>query len=284
LGRGRQLERCVEGAGLKARLRRGQRALRAPRWIDGELRGPSQERSRRGDAAARLGPGRRAFELGGDLLVASQGRACAVPGPPVRVGLGGGGIGQGAMHAVPVFRGGRAVGGGPDQRVRELDAPAQLEQPAVLCRARCREVDPESPCGLVQQDRVAEGLGGGHQDQQLGVGREQLQAADVALLDPASDRLTLGQTESAGQAGDIPRARQLEQSQRIAVALHDDLVADGGVQGAGHVRQQQRASIAVPEAADGKLREPGENIIAGPRPRGAHDRDPLSEQAPGHKP
>ena len=75
------------------------------------------------------------------------------------------------MHAVPVFRGGRAVGGGPDQRVRELDAPAQLEQPAVLGRARCREVDPERPCGPVQQDRVAEGLGGGGEDEQLRVGR-----------------------------------------------------------------------------------------------------------------
>jgi hypothetical protein len=168
--------------------------------------------------------------------------------------------------------------------VRELDAAAHLEQPVVLRRARCREVDPERPCGPVQQDRVAEGLGGGREDEQLCVGREQLQAPDVALLDPASDRLTPGKTESAGQTGDVPRARQLEQSQRIAVTLHDDLVANGGIQGAGHVGQQQRARIAVLEAADGKLREPGENTTAGPRPRGAHDRDPLSQQAPGHKP
>jgi hypothetical protein len=143
--------------------------------------------------------------------------------------------------------------------VRKLDAPAQLEQPAVLCRACCREIDPERPCGPVQQDRVAEGLGGGREDEQLCVGREQLQAPDVALLDPASDRLTPGKTESAGQADDVPRARQLEQSQRIAVTLHDDLVANSGIQGTGHIGQQQRASIAVPEAPDGKLREPGEH-------------------------
>ena len=243
-----------------------------------------QERSRRGDAATRLRTGGRAFELGGDLLVGPQGGAGAVPGPPVRVGFGGGGIGQRAMHAAPVVGGGRAVGGGPDQRVRELDPPAQLEQPAVLCRTRRREVDPEHPRGPVEQARVAERLGGSREDEQLRVGREQLEAPDVALLDPAGDRLTTGETEPAGETGDVPRTRQLEQGQRIAVTFRDDLVADAGVQRTGHAGQQQRASIAVTEALDVELGEPRENVIVGPRPRGAHDRDPLGEKAPGNEP
>jgi hypothetical protein len=44
------------------------------------------------------------------------------------------------------------------------------------------------------------------------------------------------------------------------------------------------ARIAIAESADVQLREPGEDVIAGPRPRGAHDRDRLGEQAAGNEP
>jgi len=194
-----------------------------------------QERRRRGDAATRLRPAGRAFELGGDLLVGPRGGAGAVPGPPVRVGLGNGGIGQRTMHAVPVIRGGRAIDGGPDERVRELHPSAQLEQPAVLCRARRRKVDPERSRGTVEQDWVTERLGGSREDEQAGVGGKQLKAPDIALLDPAGDRLTSRNTEPAGEAGDVPRARQLEQGERVAVTLHDDLIANGGINGTRYV-------------------------------------------------
>ena len=40
----------------------------------------------------------------------------------------------------------------------------------------------------------------------------------------------------------------------------------------------------VAEAADKQLGEPGKNVIADPAPRGAHDRDPLSEQTAGNEP
>jgi hypothetical protein len=136
----------------------------------------------------------------------------------------------------------------------------------------------------VQQSQVAERLGGGREDEQLGVGRQQLEAPGVALFDLAGDRLTAGKTEPAGETGDIPRAGQLEQGERIAVTLLDDLVANAGVQGTGHVGQQQSAGLAVAESADGQLGQPGENLIASPRPRGAHDRDPLGEQPAGHEP
>jgi hypothetical protein len=64
------------------------------------------------------------------------------------------------VHAVPVVGGGRAIGGGPDERVRELHASAQLEQPAILCRTGRRDVDPERPRRTVEQDTVAQGLRG----------------------------------------------------------------------------------------------------------------------------
>jgi hypothetical protein len=104
------------------------------------------------------------------------------------------------------------------------------------------------------------------------------------LFDLAGDRMPAGKTEPAGEAGDVPRARQLEQGERVSVTLLDDLVANGGVQGAGHVGQQQRAGIAVAECGDRQGRQPGENVIADPRPRGTHDRDPLGEQAAGKEP
>jgi len=128
----------------------------------------SADRCRNAAAAAtppRLRPASRAFQLSGDLLIGPQGGPGPVPGLPVRVGPGHGGLGQRPVYAAPVFRGGRAVGGGPDQRVRELDSPAELEQPAVLCRARRRQVDPEHPRGPVEQEAVAEGLGGGREDE-----------------------------------------------------------------------------------------------------------------------
>ena len=68
------------------------------------------------------------------------------------------------------------------------------------------------------------------------------------------------------------------------MTLLDDLVANGGVQGAGHVGQQQRAGIAIAEWMDRQGRQPGENVIAGPRPCGAYDRDRLGEQAAGNEP
>jgi len=281
--RGQEPERRLERAGLEAHFSRRQRSLGPSRRIDRALNGPLQESRCRGDAAASLRATGRVFELGGDLLVGPPGGAGAVPGPPVRVGPGHGGLGQGPVHAEQVIRGGGAIGGGPDQRVRELDPPAHLEQPDVLGRGRRGQVDPERPRGPVQQDRVAEGLGRRREDKQPGVGREQPQPPDVALLDPPGDRLAAGQAELAGQAGDIPGTRQLKQSERVTAALLDDLGADAGVQRAGHVGQQQRAGIAGAQAADRQLGKPRENLVVGPGPRGAHHRDPLGEQAASHE-
>ena len=143
-GRGRQLERC-------RRTRR-----------------PGSSPAPRSASAPRAAPDRR--ELGGSLrnaaAAATPPRACARPaersssaatsssGPGVararcqarRSGSVSATVARPAHGARgAVVGGGRAIGGGPDERVRELDAPAQLEQPAVLRRARRREVDPERP-------------------------------------------------------------------------------------------------------------------------------------------
>ena len=65
------------------------------------------------------------------------------------------------------------------------------------------------------------------------------------------------------------------------MALRDDLLADGGVERAVHVVEQQRECIAVAESADGQLGEPDEGILADARARRADERDPLGEETAG---
>ena len=140
--------------------------------IHGQRDGALQERGRRGDSAASLRPAGRTLELGGDFLARSRRRSGAVPGAPVRVRLGVGCFGEGAMDAVAVVGGGRAVGGGPDEWVRELDAPTYSEQTRVHCRVGRSHVDAERLGGTVEQQRVAERLCGRGEDEQLRLGRE----------------------------------------------------------------------------------------------------------------
>ena len=113
------------------------------------------------------------------------------------------------------------AGGEPTARPARA-ARRLAPEPRPRCRSRASR-------GPAEQDRVAEGLGGSGQDEQLRVGREQVEAPDVALFDPPGDRLAAGKTEPAGETGDVPGAWQLEQGERVAVTLLDDLVADGGV-------------------------------------------------------
>ena len=107
------------------------------------------------------------------------------------------------------------------------------------------------------------------------------EAPGVALFDLARRRLAAGKAEAAGEVRDLPGARQLEERERVAAALRDDLVADRGVQRAADVVQQQRARVGVAEPLEGQLGESGEDLVADARARGAHDRDPLGEEPAG---
>ena len=157
------------------------------------------------------------------------------------------------MHAVAVAGSSGAVGGGPDQWVRELDAASHLEQPGVRCRVGRRHLDAEARGGTVKQHRVAERLRGRSEDEQPRIGREPQEAPRVAVFDLACYRLAARKTEPAGELSGVPRARQLEQRERVAVTLDDDLLADGGIQRAVHVAEQQGACIAVAQSTDEQL-------------------------------
>ena len=82
----------------------------------------------------------------------------------------------------------------------------------------------------MQQQGIAQWLRGRGEYQQLRLGREQAETPDVALFDPADHWLAVGQPEPASEVCQIPAAWKLEQRKRIAVALGDDLGADGRIE------------------------------------------------------
>ena len=282
LSKGEQAQRCIRRAGALLALCRGERTAGAARRLRRQLRRTLEKSRGRGEAAAALCAAGRALELGGDVLVGCRGPVRAVPGAPVRVPLGVGCFGEGAMHTVAVVGRSRAVGGGADEWVRELDPPpAYLEQRGVDRGAGRGHLEAEGRGGTVKQHGIAQRLRGRGEDEQLRLGREQLEAPGVALFDLADDRLTCRETESTGEFCGVPGAWQLEERERVAVALRDDLLADGGVERAVHVVEQQRECIAVAESADGQLGEPDEDILAAARARRADERDPLGEETAG---
>src|SRR5581483_9857434 len=106
-----------------------------------------------------------------------------------------------------------------DERVRELDSPPDPEQPGVQCRAGRRHRELESLGRAVEQQRVAQRLCGRDQNEQPRVRRQLIEAMRIALFDLARYRLAVGQPEATGELGGAPGARQVEEGERIAVAL-----------------------------------------------------------------
>jgi hypothetical protein len=97
----------------------------------------------------------------------------------------------------------------------------------------------------VEQHGVAQGLCGRGKDEQLSIGGQLDETSRVAPFDLADHRVADGKTEPARESCGVPGARQLEERQRVAMTLGDDLVAYRGIESAVHVVQQQRTCIAV---------------------------------------
>jgi len=93
LRRGQQLQRLTEHTRPQASLRGGQRPTGPPRRIGRQQRGTLQERSRRGQPAARLCAARGTLQLGSHRLVRPRRGLRPMPGPPIGVSLRIGGVG-----------------------------------------------------------------------------------------------------------------------------------------------------------------------------------------------
>jgi hypothetical protein len=74
-----------------------------------------------------------------------------MPAASVRVCLGVGCFGEGAVYTTPVLSRSRAVGGRSDEWMGELHAPADMEQLGVHRREGCNHVKAEGIRGTVEQ-------------------------------------------------------------------------------------------------------------------------------------
>ena len=103
------------------------------------------------------------------------------------------------MDSMAVLGSGGAIGGGPDEWVRELDASPDLEQPGVDGRVDYRHVDAQGVGRSAEQNGVPQRLGGGGEDEQPTLGRKLEEALGIALFDLGGDRLAAGEPEPAGE-------------------------------------------------------------------------------------
>jgi hypothetical protein len=129
----------------------------------------------------------------------------------------------------------------------------------------------------MQQEGIAERLRGGREDKQLRCRRERDEAHGIALFDLACHLLASGKAETSSQVGDVPGARQLEQGERVAVALGDDPVAHRGVERNFQIGQQQRARIVSAETGQTQLGKADEGIRVADGARRTDQCDPLRQ-------
>jgi hypothetical protein len=282
LRRGQQPQHRVERPGLEADFGRGQRPLPTPRRVHGQRHRPLQERGRRGQPAARLGPAGRALELGGDLLVGPEGGLSPVPGPAVGIRFLVGGLGQGPMHRLALLRRRRPVGRRPHQRMPKQHPGADLQQGGLGRRARGLSRDPQSPGGTPQQHRVADRIGRRQLQQPPGVGWQDLEPPPEAGLDPPRQRHRAGNGEPTGQLGRRHPPGQLQQRQRVAACLGHEPAVDPRIQRPGEHRVQQGTRIGLPQALDHQLWQPAQLVARDARREDQADR--LGLQAASHKP
>src|SRR4030095_1762712 len=106
------------------------------------------------------------------------------------------------MHPVAIASWRRPVGRGPDEWVRELDAPTNPEQPSVHRCVDRTHVDIERLDGAMEEDRVTQWLRGRGEDKQLRLGGKQAEPLRVAVLNPAGHLEALGQPKPSSELRD----------------------------------------------------------------------------------
>ena len=223
------------------------------------------------------------FELDRDLLARARCAVGAMPGPPIRIRVRIRRLGQREVDSMTVLGRRRVVGGRPDERVGELDATADPEQPGVHGWLGGEHAETEAVGSPMQQHEIALRLRGRDEHEQTGVARQVAKSLGEALLDLADDRPATGKPEAAGELGRVPRARELEQRQGVAVALHHDLLEHGLVERTVDVVEQQRASIGVGQSFEDQLRKLAQDVVAAARAGRTDDRDPLGEETTSHE-
>jgi hypothetical protein len=122
------------------------------------------------------------------------------------------------------------------------------------------DVDPQPLGRPPHQPHVADGVGGGGEQEESSLGRERLDTADELLLDQARQRALVGTPKAAGHVCCGRPAGQLEQGQRVAARLGDDAVAHPPVDWTGDNRFEECSGVALGQPPDGQLGKAGETL------------------------
>jgi hypothetical protein len=102
--------------------------------------------------------------------------------------------------------------------------------------------------------------------------REGVDPPPEARFDAARERCRARETEPSRQLLRRQSARQLQQGQRIASRLGDDLIPDPRIDRRGQRRGQQRARIGLPQPLNGQLRQPRQVAAGGSGPENQANR------------
>jgi hypothetical protein len=187
-----QALRGLQRAGVALRPGRCEFTLSASGGFGRQHRRPLEERGRRDEPSARLCPAGRAFQLGRDLLVRSGRGLCPVPGAAIGVNVGIGGLGEGAVHVLPLTDRGGPVGHRAHQRMSEPDPRTEVDQVRRCGRGGSVGAEPEPTGGAPEQGGIAERFGRGRQEQEAGVGGQRPEPSKEALFDPTGQRHGFG--------------------------------------------------------------------------------------------
>ena len=155
-------------------------------------------------------------------------------------------------------------------------------QQAIHIRGR-GALDLESLGCTPEEQRVADWLGGGDQQQESGMIRNRFEPALEALLEPRRQRLRRGvqQAEATGELRYRQSPRQLQQRERVATRLRNDAIADAVVEPKRDGRTQKRARVFVGEPEDLQVGEPPQ--IRRRDAGGEQEPDRLCVKPPCHK-
>jgi hypothetical protein len=165
--------------------------------------------------------------------------------------------------------------------VSELHPGTHLHQFLVRCRSDRGQLHPEGGRRPVQQHDITARLRGrGEEEQPSRLGQPQV-TIEVALLDEPAHGPAVGEAEASGEPRRVPGAGEFEDGERVAMALRDDLIPDGGVERHREGSLQQGAGVGLAEPPEGQQRQAGEEVVPGRRTHRADERDPFGEEAPG---
>ncbi len=282
-GRVNERGRRREVGDVELRLRGGECPLDAHACIRRQLSRPFQERGGRGHPATPLRATGRANHFRGHRFVRLRRRMGAMPGAPVGIEHRVSRVGEGSMHVATVGRVRRDVDRRANERVRETNAYAELDQSGSLGRRAGLCSDPEALRGPPKQVHITHRLGRRGQEQQPRVARQLLNALEEASLYSTRQLACVRESEPACQLGRRQATRQFDQRERIAARLVEDARFHLLVERTPHHCIQEQSGMLGCQPPDRQLRQPREHLLAALHAHREHQRDPLRQEPARHE-